>query len=356
MGGMRGSLAEQVRSLREAGGLTQAQLAARAGVSRQMVGAIEAGRHLPRVDAGVALAQALGTTIESLLGPDPTEATEAVDVLGDATAASGPVRVGRVGDRLVCAPPPAGGDSWARADGLLRPGGVELLPGARLGAVVAGCDPAMGLAARLVTERGLEQRSGKRAARAASLLAVSASTRAALDALGGGRVHAAVVHGPDGALPAPPVAVHRWHLASWQVGLAAPLDLPSGWWRDALRGRRRVVQREAGAGSQAAFERALTAGGVARPGGPRARGHLDAANVARTAGMVAVTIEPAARAAGLAFHPLEVHVAQLWVAAEWAAEPAIVALGEELASTVFQRQLAAVGGYDLTGCGQAVAA
>lgn len=349
------SLAAQVRSLREAGGLTQAQLAVRAGVSRQMVGAIEAGRHLPRVDAGVALARALGTTIESLLAPDTGEVTEAVAVLDEPTAASGPVRVGRVGERLVCAPPPTGGDSWARADGFLRPGGVELLPGARPGAVVAGCDPAIGLAARLVTEHGLEQRRGRSPGGSPSLLAVSASTRAALDALKGGRTHAAVVHGPDGALPAPPVTVHRSHLAGWQVGLAAPPDLTSGWWRDALRGRRRVVQREAGAGSQAAFERALTAAGAARPGGPRARGHLDAANVARTTGLVAVTIEPAARAAGLAFHPLEVHVAQLWVAAGWAGEPGIVRLGEELASSAFQRQLAAVGGYDLTGCGKAVA-
>jgi DNA-binding transcriptional ArsR family regulator/DNA-binding XRE family transcriptional regulator len=52
-----------------AGGLTQAQLAELAGVSRQLVGAVEADRHLPRVDAAVRLAAALSTTVEELLAP-----------------------------------------------------------------------------------------------------------------------------------------------------------------------------------------------------------------------------------------------------------------------------------------------
>lgn len=332
-------MADRLRGLREAAGLTQSELAARAGVSRQMVGAIEAGRHLPRVDAAAALARTLGTTIESLLEP---ETADAVGVL-DGPADHGPVRLGRVGDHLVFAPTPTGGDSWARADGFLRSDGVELLPGGRRGAVIVGCDPAIGLAARLVTDRG-----------ATPVLAVTASTRAALDALGAGRTHAAVVHAIEGALPEPPVAVHRWHLARWQVGLAAPRDLPRGWWREAVTGRRRVVQRDPGAGSQAAFERALAETGDTRPGGPRARGHLDAANLARTAGLVAVTIEPAARAAGLVFRPLEVHVAQVWVGAEWMSESGMVMLGEEIASSAFQRQLGAVGGYDLAECGASV--
>lgn len=333
-------MAVKLRGLREALGLTQAELAARAGVSRQMVGAVEAGRHLPRVDAAAALARTLGTTIESLLEPGTAEA---LGVLDGPAEDHGPVRLGRVGDHLVFAPTPTGGDSWARADGFLRPDGVELLPGARRGAVVVGCDPAIGLAARLVSDRGTTP-----------VLAVTASTRAALDALAAGRTHAAVVHAVEGALPEPPVAVHRRHLARWQVGLAASRDMPRGWWREALTGRRRVVQREPGAGSQAAFERALAEAGDARPGGPRARGHLDAANLARTAGLVAVTIEPAARAAGLVFWPLEVHVAQVWVGAEWTSEPGMAMLGEEIASAAFQRQLGAVGGYDLAGCGAPV--
>lgn len=333
--------AVRIRRLREAAGLTQGQLAARAGMSRQMVGAIEAARHLPRVDAAAALAGVLGTTVESLLEPD---AVSVCGVLGE-PATSGPVRLGRVGDRLVCAPAPTSGEAWTPADGVVHGDVVELLPQARPGTVVAGCDPAIGLAARLVTDRA-----------GAALLAVSASTRAALEALQAGRTHAAVVHGPAGALPDAPVAVRRWHLARWRVGLAASPDLPAGWWRDALGGRRPVVQREAGAGSQAAFARAAAEAGGQPPPGPRAGGHLEAAALARAQGGVAVTIEPAARAAGLAFHPLEAHVAQLWVAVEWAGGADIALLGEAVASSAFHRQLAAVGGYDLSGCGSTVAA
>lgn len=334
------SLAVAVRRQRETAGMTQAQLAAHAGMSRQMIGAIEAGRHLPRVDSGVALAQALGVTVESLLGP---QRSPVVDVTG-AIPPTGPVRLGMVGDRLVCASAPVGAESWTPADGIARDGAVEVLPGARPGAVVAGCDPAIGLAARLVADRG-----GLR------LLAVAASTRAALDALAAGRTHAAVVHGLEGRLPRPCAPVERWHLARWRVGLASHRDAHPGWWREALAGRVDVVQRDAGAGSQEAFVRAVDEAGGRPAAGPLAGGHLEAASLARAHGLVAVTIEPAALAAGLAFHPLETHVAQLWVAAAWVREAGIALLGEALTSAAFHRQLDAVGGYDLTGCGTAAA-
>lgn len=49
-----------LRELRDAKGLTPGELAGRAGVSRRLVGAVEAGRHLPRVAAAAALTAALG--------------------------------------------------------------------------------------------------------------------------------------------------------------------------------------------------------------------------------------------------------------------------------------------------------
>ena len=58
----------RLRALRLQAGLTQGELAARAGVSRQLVAAVEAGRNVPAVDAAVALARALGTTVEELFG------------------------------------------------------------------------------------------------------------------------------------------------------------------------------------------------------------------------------------------------------------------------------------------------
>lgn len=334
------AVAVRLRRLRESRGLTQAQLAVAAEVSRQLVSAVEAGRHLPRMDAGVALARAVGVSAEELLQP---EATELVGVVSPPPAEGVPVRLGRVGELLVCAHPPVSGESWAPADGVVGAEGVHLFPGAQPGAVVVGCDPALGLAERLLARRG-----------GPGVLAVSASTSAALDALSLGRAHAAVVHGPPGALPEPPVPVQRWRLAQWRVGLTAPADVVAGWWREALGGQRPVAQREPGAGAQAALGRAVARAGGQEPAGPVVTGHIEAAQRTRREGLVAVSMEPVALASGLAFHPLEEHHAELWVAAERAGEPGLAALMDEIASADFQRQLVAVGGYDLAGCGTAL--
>lgn len=344
-------LGARVRELRRAQGLTQVQLAERAGVTRQLVGAVEAGRHLPRVDAAAAIARVLGASVEELLAPDRSRAVGVVQPPRDGEA----VRVARVGEQLVCVPASPAGESWAPADGVVRGGEVELLDPERPAAVVAGCDPAIGLVARLV-----EGDAGP------GVVAASASSAAALDALAGERAHAAVVHGPAGQLPRPPVAVRRWRLARWRVGLAAPRELPPGWPTDALAGRLTVVQREAGAASQAAFERARTAigaagdnaggGGGGALAGPRASGHLEAAAWARRDGWVAVSIEPAALAIGLAFHPLEEHAAELWVATDHLDVPGVHGFLDELTGRRLEQRLAAIGGYDLTGCGTEVAA
>ncbi len=333
---------QRVRLARQARDLTQAELAARAGVSRQLVGAVETGRHLPRVDAALALAAALGETVEALHGPrdDTVEA-----VVGGLPADGMPVRAGRVGDRLVCAPMQPAFDGWGIADGVVSSGELQLHDEARPGAVVVGCDPALGLAARIVSERSAE-----------SVLAVGAATGEAIPALAAGRAHACVVHGPEGALPPSDPGVVRWHLARWQVGLGAPSDLGAGWVRRALAGRGAVVQRRSGAGSQSAFERAVQAEGGEVPDGPLVEGHVEAAWLAARVGLPAVTIEPTARSAGLVFHALEDHVAQLWVARDGVDQPGVRRLGDVLTSPGFARRLDAVGGYDLAGCGTLLAA
>lgn len=333
---------QRLRAARDRAGWTQAQLADRAGVSRQLVAAVEAGRNLPRVDAAVGLASALGVGVETLFGPDPTE--PAMPVVGPPPPAGSPVLVGRIGRRLVCAA--AGpGEAWPLADGVARAGGIDLLGDTTPGTVLAGCDPALGLAAELAAARG-----GPR------LVPVAAGTRAALEALTAGRAHAAVVHGPQGRLPAPPAepVVRRVHLARWRVGLAAPHPAPD--WPAVLAGAGPVVQREPGASAQQAFLQALDAAGGRPPDGPLARGHRDAAAQAAHQGLPAVTIEPAALAAGLAFHPLEVHVAEVWMDRRWLAEPGLQALGDLLTWPGFHRRLGLVGGYDLSGCGSELGA
>ena len=56
-----------VRSLREARGLTQAQLGAALGVSRQSVNSIEKGRYDPSLPLAIAIARYFETTVEEIV-------------------------------------------------------------------------------------------------------------------------------------------------------------------------------------------------------------------------------------------------------------------------------------------------
>ena len=267
-------------------GLTQTELAARAGVSRQLVAAVEAGHNTPAVDAALGLARALATSVEELFAD---RLPDVVAALGGRLRDGAPLRVGRVADQLVAAELAdhgIAGATWAKPDGVLQDGKLRLFPGARpAGVVVAGCDPALGVAEAMLD--GLGPRS---------LLAISAPTGTALRALQRGGVHAAVVHGLPHELPEPPIPVVRWHLARWQVGLAVAPKLPVARSRPCLRSKVPVVQRDPAAASQQAFERARVAAGIGPlPPGPHATGHLDAARIAAILDGAAVTTEGAAR-------------------------------------------------------------
>lgn len=60
--------ARVLRREREARGLSQEALAARAGVHRTYVGLIERGLRKPTIEVGHALARALGTSLSGLIG------------------------------------------------------------------------------------------------------------------------------------------------------------------------------------------------------------------------------------------------------------------------------------------------
>lgn len=332
-----------VRQLRLSSGLTQVELAARAGVSRQLVAAVEAGQNTPSVDAALRLAHALGTSVEELFAD--AEPASIVSALGDRLSDGAPLRVGRVGGQFVAAALPdhgVAGDGWARSDGVLEAGKLRLFPGANpTGLVLAGCDPAIGVAEAML--QGLGPRS---------LIAVSASTGTALRALERGGVHAAVVHGPQSALPSPVSPVIRLHLARWRVGLAVPSSLRRQSFESLLGGAIKIVQRDAAAASQQAFRRAALAAGIGVPTvGPRATGHIDAARRAATLGCGAVTTESAARAFELAFRPLEEHTVEIWFAGHWREHPGVATLAELLNGAAFTERLGQFGAYDLTGCG-----
>lgn len=326
-------------------GLTQADLATRAGVSRQLVAAVEAGRNTPAVDAALGLAHALATSVEQLFADTPPDV---ISALGASMRDGAPLRVGRVADQLVAAELSdhgIAGATWARPDGFLEAGRLRLFAGAiPAGTVLAGCDPALGVAEAMLT--GLGPRS---------LLAISAPTDTALRALAAGSVHAAVVHGPLHALPDPPIPVTRYHLARWQVGLASAPKLSEHSLEALLRSDAPLAQRDPAAASQQALERARQKAGIepTKPG-PHAAGHLDAARLAATLEGTAVTTEGAAKAFDLRFLPLEEHVVEIWAGKRWQDHPGINALADLLTTNAFTDRVAHFGGYDLAHCGKRV--
>lgn len=336
-----------LRQAREQAGLTQVELAERAGVSRQLVGGVEAGRHVPSVDAAIRLARALDVSVEELFGPAPSAA---VSVLGAQLGEGEVVLAGRVGDRLVAAPLGSlalGDASWATPDGVIEDGAVRLLPGAQAtGLVVVGCDPVLGICDALLNRGGTRR-----------MMAVPASSGAGAAALAAGRAHAALVHGPEGRLPAPPVPARRLHLARWRVGIGLGDGGRSASLEGVLAGAVPLVQREESAASQQALLRSAARAGVEPPpAGATAGGHIEAARRTALSGGAGVTFEPAAHRHGLGFLPLEVHDVEIWIDARWVNHPGARALGDLLVSPEFIRRVDLVGGYDLRGCGAVLVA
>ena len=328
-------MTSRLRERRELLGLTQADLAAAAGLSRQLITALEAGRHAPSVTAALDIASVLDTSVEALFG-DPGRRSW-TPVTGEEAPEGTLVSTGRVGEKVVYSPVPRGhlfGPSWPNADGVVAAGTVRLF-GDRPpeGFVVAGCDPALGLAAALLPGTGPRR-----------VMAVASTSGAAVRALQSGSVHAALVHGPPERLGTPTPGATAVAVARWRVGLASrdPIDLDS-----IAEGNVTIARRRPGAEAQRALERALGEA-ARRPDGPLADGHLEAANlVAGGSADAGVTMEAAANLFDLEFTALEEHTVELRIADAWRGHPGAAALVDAFSSRSLAARLATFGGYEL---------
>ncbi len=107
--------------------LTQTELARRAGISRQALGAIESGAYHPGVAIAIRLARELGSSVESLFGEIDDETATLVDASwfdGEprraAAAAQSRVVLARVRGKVVAVPQPAARLMLAPAAGLMQ--------------------------------------------------------------------------------------------------------------------------------------------------------------------------------------------------------------------------------------------
>jgi molybdate-binding protein/DNA-binding XRE family transcriptional regulator len=374
---MGGSGQNRVRSARLALGMSQAALAAATRLSRQSIGAIEAGRATPAVDVALRIATTLEASVEELFGarnpeaPLVTEATSrsATERVALAQIAGRWLSYGLDGEAL-----------WTAADGLLSQAGdagagrraraprgsvpvdpVRPLEEVHHNLVLMGCAVGLGLLA----DR-LNSRPG-----AGRFLWLSRSSTDALSALARRQTHLAGVHLTDEKTGEPNVADVRRHqgrepvtlitFARWEAGLVTARGNPKQIRSGADLGRRglRCVVRESGSGARRVLDRELGRAGLPRELATQAplqaRGHLQVAlAISMGAADVGVATRDAALAFGLHFVPLSEERYDLVVPRSALEDPRVQRLFDTLSSSVFQRELACLG-YEVTSSGERVA-
>ncbi len=358
-----------LRSKREQAGLSQLGLAARVGVSRQALIAIEAGRQVPSTGLALQLARALGCRVDDLFSLALSDEVEVVLASSSSSSSSSGARRAASCARLALAQVDG---VWvahrlhreqpAAADAILlqrrrgqTPARARLLcDPARLAhnVLAAGCAPLLGVLAQRV---GLRYRDAR-------VTWVSANSRRALDLLARGLVHVAGLHLCDGQaddanLPAvrrrfPHQRMLIVHLTRWRQGLVLAPGNPLGvrTAADLLRPDVRVARRERGAGASKLLQRYLAASGIEQEALSTtlwARGHRDIARlISCRAADVGVAIESVAIASGLDFVPLAEERFDLAIPADRAERAPVARLIDTISDRAFRAEVATMPGYD----------
>ncbi len=369
---MSAEMNNRLQAARHARGWSQAELAERAGLSRQSVLTIEQGKMMPSTAIALRLAQLLQCRVEELFWLPAREVELAARWHGAESAQIG----GRV--KLAWL-----GGAWhafaldrrepssyaALADAVVRnhaPGVVHVEPlvdpeSLREQLLLAGCDPSLGLLAAHFEA----QRPGARA------WWHDVPSGHALQLLALGAVHAAGVHlydadtgqfnraAVDRALPGRPMVLVR--VARWELGWLTRPNSPSTLGiLDVVEGGLRLINRPTGAGARQLLDRLLHAQGVpasqVRGYGECAAGHFGVGQaIALGHADLGIGTWAVARSFGLEFAPLQTEDFDLVVPADSTSDTRLSRLLDVLASTAFRRQLEAVGGYDLGSAGHVVA-
>ena len=354
-----------IRESRITRGLTQSELARRAGISRQALSAVESGTYQPSVAVALSLARELGATVESLFAQPDDELCRHIEARwkteAHAPAPSPGVVLGRVGGRVVAVPQPAARLALAPPAGTVERAGKMRAQVATLRSpeeidstlLIAGCDPAVTILADWLARR----RSPVCA------VGLRCSSSRALAALLEGRAHAAGVHLRDrssGEYNLAPVrrALGRRpailvNFARWELRLATAPGNRRGirGFADLCQTGLRIANRERGSGARGALDDAITELGLRadRISGYEYElgGHLEvAAAVAADQADAGVTIRVAAQAYGLGFVPLREERYDLVMLEPETDSPVVKAMLDALNSRRFAREVNQFCAYD----------
>ncbi len=369
------SIVTTLTRARTRGALTQTELARRAGISRQALGAIESGAYHPGVAIAIRIARELGTTVEALFGEIDDEASTLVeaDWPGDARSrpalAQSRVMLARVRGKVVAVPQPAAHLTLSSAAGVLQRARrrradvatFQLPDEIDSTLLMSGCDPA----AAMLVDWLARRRSPIRA------VALPCSSREALRALVDGRAHVAGVHLRDQKSGEYNLASIRRALgrrrsivvnfARWELGLATapgnPLAIRG--FADLGRPGLKIVNREDGSGARSVLDHALGEAGIQRDriAGYQFEvvGHLEvAAAIAAGLADAGVTIRLGADAYGLHFISHQDERYDLVIVEHEAESTPIKAMLDALNSRRFAREISQLCAYDTAQMGQVV--
>jgi transcriptional regulator with XRE-family HTH domain len=256
---------DRFRLARLARGLSQGALADIAGVTRQSISGIESGRWSPSLEVALALAGALGTSVEELFGAGPELPVRAARLAAgaagsarfllsdvDGSAVAFPL-VGDFGFAPGFRPALAHGSVAAPA-----PAGalVEVQPIATSGPTlaIAGCDPALTLLAGPL----------ERHRPPTSLVWWSCNNAAGTQLLEAGTVHATAVHRRADEELRHPDGLEIVGFAAWREGLVVSKEHSEavGSLDEALRAGLRLANREPGSEARRLLDDALAALGA----------------------------------------------------------------------------------------------
>lgn len=374
---MQTRVQNRLADLRKSRGVGAADLARRAGVTRQTIYAIEAGTYVPNTEVTLRLARTLEVTVEEMFSlpfeTDQPPERIAADVLSNTPPVKGQaVRLCQVGSRWVSIPVTASPYYLPDADGIAAQhsrikGKTNITPFGKdeeatsKKLVLAGCDPATNLLASTV-----EKMSG------VEIIAAAASSKLALSWLREGKVHIAGSHLEDSEtgefnlpfikreFPQGDFAVVT--LAHWEQGLVVAKGNPKSIRSiDHLAKKNvRFVNREPGSGSRAFLDQLLRNTGIvpARVHGYKAvaSGHLAAAyRIFADEADCCLATRSAAQVFGLDFVPLHLERYDLVMRKQTLQLPATQAFLNVLQRSALRRKLAMFAGYDTAQTGAVLA-
>lgn len=369
-----------LKTLRTHKGLSQRELAVRAGITRQAVSSIESNLYLPTTGVALHLASVLACRVEDLFSIGTAEDIVEGKLIGslphsDAKTLPIRVNVSTVGSKTIVRSIAGLGEVLSftvPADGYV----VEA-QGQTSGATVrvklsrdrqviehaisvAGCDPAI-----LLVGAHMRQKKDQ-----TSVVGWTMGSMAALRALQQGEVHIAGVHLFDPTTGESNLPFLRRALkgsnyevvtfATWEEGLLVRAGNPKSIREigDIVDPHVTFVNREEGAGARLLLDQRLRAAGITQGQvqgyGTIVGSHIEVARaIAGRQADVGVGIRSAAQLFGLDFVPLQSARYDLVVPKAYLkSHPTLAHLFETLVSRPFRHEIAALGGYDTSETGK----